>query len=460
MPCKKKRHSVMNAGKITKGESSTNKKFAVDASAYTRSDQRSSTKVSNHSEIIVSPLSVTKSSSSEARVSASLIQPPLVEISMKYRTLALAGAIAALSTSNAFAATRDYISIVGSSTVYPFATVVAENFGKSTRFKTPKIESTGSGGGMKLFCSGVGVEHPDITNSSRRIKSSEFNKCHKNGINQIIEVKVGYDGIAIANSKKSVPFKLSRKEIFLALAKLVPGKDGKLIANPYTTWNQINADLPSSKIEVLGPPPTSGTRDAFAELAMGGGAKKIADLKKLRGLKADKASEIKALMAKLNIPASVYDAKAKKKGKAPKGKDIFKTVAYAVREDGAYIEAGENDNLIVQKLEANPNALGIFGFSFLDQNADKVQGALVDGVAPEFEEIASGKYPVSRPLYFYVKGEHVGKIPGIKEYLAEFTADKAWGDEGYLTDKGLIPMPNEERNKFYTDAKELNNLAL
>ena len=339
----------------------------------------------------------------------------------------LAATLAVVATS-ATAASRDYVSIVGSSTVYPFATVVAEQFGKTTRFKTPKIESTGSGGGLKLFCAGVGIEHPDITNASRRIKKSEYEKCHKNGVNQIIEVKIGYDGIAVANSKKSQRFELTRKEIFLALAKQVPDPKGgeKLVENPYKTWKEINSKLPATKIEVLGPPPTSGTRDAFAELAMEGGCKKISWIKAMK----------------------------------KKDKKAYKGICHTVREDGAYIEAGENDNLIVQKLEANPNALGIFGFSFLDQNNDKVQGALVDGVAPEFEAIAEGKYPVSRPLFFYVKKAHVGKVPGIAEFLAEFSSDKTWGDEGYLTDKGLIPMPSAERKTFAMNAKELKNLEM
>lgn len=358
-------------------------------------------------------------------------------------------AIAISFSASSIASSRDNINIVGSSTVYPFATVVAETFGKTTKFKTPKIESTGSGGGMKLFCAGVGVEHPDVTNASRRIKKSEFDKCQKNGVKGIVEIKIGYDGIAVANSKKSEQFKLTRKDLFMALAKDVPGADGKLIPNPCNTWKCVNASLPDSKIEVLGPPPTSGTRDAFAELAMGGGAKKIADLKALRGAKGEK--DVKALMEKLGIPMKAYNKK---------GKSVFKKVAYTVREDGAYIEAGENDNLIVQKLEANPNALGIFGFSFLDQNADKVQGATIDGVAPEFDAIASGKYPVSRPLYFYVKAAHIGKVPGIKEFLSAFTSEQAWGDEGYLTDKGLIPMPKEERAKFAKDAKYAASLKM
>ena len=325
--------------------------------------------------------------------------------------------------------------------------MVAEQFGKTTQFKTPKIESTGSGGGMKLFCAGVGGEHPDITNASRRIKKSEFEMCQNNGVKGVVEVKVGYDGIAIANSKKSDRFELSRKDIYMALAKEVPGADGKLIPNPCKTWKCVNASLPDTKIEVLGPPPTSGTRDAFAELAMGGGAKKIADLKALRKAKGE--DQVKPLMEKLGIPMSDYNKK---------GKNVFKKVAYTVREDGAYVAAGENDNLIGQKLNANPNALGIFGYSFLEQNADSVQGSKVDGVEPEFEAIANGDYPVSRPLYFYVKKAHADVIPGMADYLAEFTSHKAWGDEGYLADKGLIPMPAAERAKFATDVKEMNGL--
>ncbi|MGD2111825.1 MAG: PstS family phosphate ABC transporter substrate-binding protein, partial [Gammaproteobacteria bacterium] len=292
-----------------------------------------------------------------------------------------------LGLSTAYAA-RDHIMIVGSSTVYPFATVVAERFGKTTQFKTPKIESTGSGGGLKLFCAGVGVDHPDITNASRKIKSSEIETCKKNGVTEIVEVKIGYDGIALANSRKSEQLSLTLRDVYLALAKDVPASDGseKLVPNPYKTWKDVNDSLPDTAIEVLGPPPTSGTRDAFVELAMEGGCK-------------------------------TFDwIKAMKK----KDKSAYKSACHTVREDGAFIEAGENDNLIVQKLEANPKAVGIFGFSFLDQNSDKVQGSTIDGVAPEFDTIANGEYPVSRPLYFYVKKAHVGSIPGIAEYLAEF----------------------------------------
>ena len=325
------------------------------------------------------------------------------------------------------AAARDYISIVGSSTVYPFATVVAEQFGKTTQFKTPKIESTGSGGGLKLFCAGVGVEHPDITNASRRIKKSEQELCAKNGVTEIVEVKIGYDGIAIANSKASPQLNMSRKDLYLALAKDVPDPKGgdKLVANPYQTWKDVNASLPDTRIEVLGPPPTSGTRDAFAELVMEHGCQEFAFIKAMK--KTDKKA--------------------------------FQAACMGIREDGAYIEAGENDNLIVQKLEANPNALGIFGFSFLDQNADKIQGSRIDGVEPTFDTIADSSYPVSRPLFFYVKKAHIGAVPGIKECLAEFTSHKAFGGEGYLADKGLIPMPEAERGQVMYDAKALTPMG-
>jgi phosphate transport system substrate-binding protein len=334
--------------------------------------------------------------------------------------------VAAIATVSA-AAGRDYISIVGSSTVYPFATVVAEQFGRSTGMKTPKVESTGSGGGMKLFCAGVGVEHPDIANSSRRMKASEFNKCQANGVTGIIEVKFGYDGIVLANSKKSPQVNMSRKDIYLALAKQIPDPSGaeKLVPNPHKTWKDVNSSLPANKIEVLGPPPTSGTRDAFVELAMEGGCKKFGWIKAMK--KQDKKK--------------------------------YKSICHTIREDGAFVEAGENDNLIVQKLDANPKAFGVFGFSFLDQNADKIQGSLVDDKEPTFENIADGSYPVSRPLYFYVKKAHVGVIPGVKEFLAEFTNDKAWGDEGYLSDKGLIPMPEQERGTFASDVRALNVLS-
>jgi len=246
-------------------------------------------------------------------------------------------------------------------------------------------------------------------------------------VTSIAEVKVGYDGIAVANSKKAPKFALTLQDLFLALAKDVPtGEDGKTQPNPNKTWKDVRSDLPNIKIEVLGPPPTSGTRDAFAELAMEGGCKTVPWIKALK----------------------------------KKDKKAYKSLCHTVREDGAYIEAGENDNLIVQKLEANKDALGIFGYSFLDQNADKVQGSSINGKDVTFENIASGDYPVSRALYFYVKNAHVDTVPGMKEYVGEFTSAKAWGDEGYLADKGLIPMPKSERAKFANDAKALANLSM
>ncbi len=318
---------------------------------------------------------------------------------------------------------RDQISVVGSSTVYPFSTVVAENFGRDTGMKTPKIESTGSGGGMKLFCAGLGVNHPDITNSSRRIKKTELEKCTKAGI-EVVEIKVGYDGIVIANSKKGEKFNLSKRDIFLALAKDVPegnAEGGKLIPNPNKTWKEVNSNLPDIKIEVLGPPPTSGTRDALNELAIEGGCKTFPNLKAIK--KEDKKK--------------------------------YKAICRAVREDGIYIEAGENDNLIVQKLAENKNALGVFGFSFLAENEDKIQGSNIDGNEPTFENIASKAYPVSRPLYFYIKTAHVDVIPGIREFVEAYTSDDAFGPDGYLSERGLIPMPDEEREFFRKSGEEM-----
>jgi phosphate transport system substrate-binding protein len=321
---------------------------------------------------------------------------------------------------------RDYVYVVGSSTVYPFATVVAERFGRGSEFKTPKIESTGSGGGLKLFCDGVGVDYPDIANASRAIKDSEIAICAKNGVTEIVEVKIGYDGIVIANALESAALELSRRDIFMALAKMVPGeKEGELKANPYVTWADVNPKLPAIKIEVLGPPPTSGTRDAFVELAMEGGCSTVAWVKNLK-----KTDE-----------------------------NEYKAICHTIREDGAFVEAGENDNLIVQKLQANPHAFGIFGFSFLDQNRETVKGASIDGVEPTFDAISDGSYPVSRPLFFYVKKAHVDVIPGLRGYLREFTSEKAWGDEGYLSDRGLIPMPDDERRAMAAKAQNLTTLS-
>jgi phosphate transport system substrate-binding protein len=311
---------------------------------------------------------------------------------------------------------RDYVAAVGSSTVYPFTTTVAERFGKAGKFKTPKVEQGGTGGGFKLFCSGVGVQYPDMANASRAIKQGEVDQCAKAGVKEIIEVKIGYDGIVLANSIKGPKYKLTRKDVFLALAKNVPdpASPQTLIANPYKTWKDVNPGLPADKIEVLGPPPTSGTRDAFAELVLESGCSTYAWIKSLK---------------------EVDEAR-------------FKKVCHSIREDGAYVEAGENDNLIVQKIEANPKAFGVFGYSYLEENVTQIQGAAIDGVLPTFDNIASSKYPVSRPLFVYVKKAHLGVIPGLREFVAEYTSDRALGGEGYLADKGLIPMSAGEAAKI------------
>ena len=333
-----------------------------------------------------------------------------------------AAALLALAISSD-AQARDQIRIVGSSTVFPFATAVAEQFGNSTDFATPVIESTGSGGGLKLFCGGVGETHPDFTNASRRIKASEIELCASNGVESITEVKIGFDGIVLANSKDADPISLTIPQIFAALAAEVE-VDGAIVENPYTMWNEIDASLPAAKIEVLGPPPTSGTRDAFVELVMETGCETYPAI------------------------AALEDS----------DEDRFESVCATMREDGAFVEAGENDNLIVNKLKENPAALGIFGFSFLDQNLDLMQGSLIDGVEPTFENIADGAYPVSRSLYFYMKNAHVGVIDGMLDFVSEFTSDKAMGEEGYLTDKGLIPLDEEERKAF--SAATTNQVAI
>ena len=344
---------------------------------------------------------------------------------LKLTPLALAAAAALAATS---AEARDRIRIVGSSTVFPFTTAVAEQFGKTTDFPTPVVESTGTGGGLKLFCGGLGVAHADVANASRRIKRSEVELCASNGVNDITEVKVGFDGIAIANSRAADRLELTLRQLFLALAKDVPVDEegAELAPNPYTKWSEIDPALPDIAIEVLGPPPTSGTRDAFAELALEGGCKTFPALKALKG----------------------------------EDKSRYKAICHAIREDGGYVEAGENDVLIVQKLVANPNAFGVFGFSFLDQSADSVQGSLIDGVAPTFESISDGSYPVSRSLYIYVKTAHAGVIPGMLEFVDEFTGERAVGPDGYLADKGLIPLPDDERAAVRDRALALTPLSM
>jgi len=335
---------------------------------------------------------------------------------MKRMSVAFA-ALAGLAITAGAAEARDQIQVVGSSTVFPFTTAVAENFGKLGKFKTPVVESTGTGGGMKLFCTGVGEGTPDLTGASRKIKDSEIESCKKAGVTSITEVLIGYDGIAFANSKSGPSVNLTRKQIFQALAKQLP-VNGQLAANPYKMWNEIDPSLPAQKIEVLGPPPTSGTRDAFVELVMDKGCEEFPEIKALEG-------------------------------------DAKKAACQSIREDGGYVEAGENDNLIVQKLESNANAFGIFGYSFLEENADKLQGAKVDGVAPSFETVSDKSYPVSRELYIYVKNAHVGVIPGIREFVAEFVSERAMGEEGYLADKGLITLAPENQQAVASKAMSL-----
>ena len=304
---------------------------------------------------------------------------------------------------------RDQINIVGSSTVYPFTTTVAEQFGRQGKFKTPKVESTGTGGGIKLFCNGVGPQHADAVNASRQLKKSEFDTCAKNGVSEILEIKIGYDGLTIAENKKGPLSALSRKDIYLALAKTVPGSNG-MIPNPYKTWRDVNPALPNVKIEVYGPPPTSGTRDSFHELYMEAGC----DLEN-------------------------------------------KKACHAIREDGVYIEAGENDNLIAQKLNTNSNALGIFGYSFLEENKARLKGLKIEGVEPTFDTIAEGTFPASRPLFVYIKKAHIGTIPGIKEFAEEYVSVRALGEEGYLSEKGLVSLPTKELNATRTAVKDLKN---
>ncbi len=343
---------------------------------------------------------------------------------MKKNALITMTTLVALSLPGASFA-RETIRIVGSSTVFPFSSTVAERFGKRTEFKTPVVESTGSGGGLKLFCSGVGEETPDIANSSRRIKQSEFDRCADNQVGEIVEVLIGYDGIVIANTREAQRMALTTKHIYLALASRVP-LHGKLVPNPYEKWSEIDPSLPDSPIEVMGPPPTSGTRDAFVELAMEGGATQFQLLVDLK--RSDKRE--------------------------------FKRIAHTLREDGRYLEAGENDNLIVQKLRANPKAVGIFGFSFLDQNMDRIQGSLINGVAPEIDAISTGEYAIARSLFFYVKKTHVGEVPGLVDYIKEFLSSRAAGDEGYLADRGLIPLPSGELKAIRKSAEALTPLEL
>ena len=324
---------------------------------------------------------------------------------------------------------RDQIKIVGSSTVYPFSSSVAEELGATSKYPTPVVESTGSGGGMKLFCAGNGLNTPDITNASRRMKTKEFKLCEKNGVVDITESVIGYDGIAFAQSISNNAFDISKENLALAVAKEVPSKDGKkLIANPYKKWSDIDASLPNREIIVYGPPKSSGTRDAFEELVM------------------------QKTFKKLSVYTDLYkaDKKANKK---------YKKYS-VVRTDGVYVESGENDNLIVQKLDKNRNAFGVFGFSFLIENDDKVQGATINGVKPTPTNISSGKYPVSRSLFFYVKNSHTKKVPAINKYVNLFMSEKMIGKDGILAEIGLIALPDATRTAMRSNVSKRTKLTL
>ena len=320
------------------------------------------------------------------------------------------------------ASARDQIKIVGSSTVYPYATIVAEKFGKSG-FKTPVIESTGTGGGMKLFCAGVGTQHPDITNASRAIKSKEKALCAKNGVKDIVEIVVGNDGISFAHSVKAKDMNFTKEQLWRALAHDVD-VNGKVVKNPYKKWSDIDKSLPNTGIKILVPPPTSGTRDAWNSLVMGKGCSKVAK--------------------------AAFTAAGKKAKKA----------CAKLREDGLAVEAGENDTLIVNKLAADTNMFGLFGYSYLVANKDKIKATKIEGKKPSLASIQDYSYPIARPLFFYVKKAHVGTVPGIKEYLKEFTAKGTMGPKGYLTDIGLVPLDSKSYKKTRTAGTKLKTISL
>ncbi|MBN8532122.1 MAG: PstS family phosphate ABC transporter substrate-binding protein [Alphaproteobacteria bacterium] len=311
---------------------------------------------------------------------------------------------------------------VGSSTVYPFVAVAAEEFGHSSGFRAPIVESTGTGGGFKLFCSGIGWNYPDFSNASRAIKSSEKELCAKHGITKILELKIGYDGIVLAQSVEAKPVSFTIAQIFKALVKQLP-QDGKLAANPYKTWKDIDPSLPDSPIAVYGPPPTSGTRDAFVELVMEHGCKSVKEF------------------------ATIFPDEKKRRA-----------ACTAMREDGAFIEAGENDNLIIQKLRGDANAFGIFGYGFLEQNTQAVRAATIDGIKPDAETINSGTYPISRPLFVYCKLEHLGLVPGMEAFIREMGSEKALSPEGYMAVKGLIPLHPDEMKTMLERVETLTPL--
>ena len=337
-------------------------------------------------------------------------------------------AVAAFCTGSP-ALARDQIKVVGSSTVYPYTQAVAEEFGKKTGKKAPVVESTGTGGGMKIFCQGVGEANPDLTGASRAMKKSEWEQCTKNGVTDITELQIGYDGLSVAQSKKGKPIDLSRAQLYLALASEIPAGD-KLVPNPHKKWSDVDKSLPDVAITVYGPPPTSGTRDAFVELAMHEGCKAL-----------DYYKQKKGELEKVDFDKLVTETCTK------------------MRQDGPFIEAGENDNLIVQRIEADPNALGIFGYSFLYENQDKLQGVKVGGVEPSFDTIADHSYGLSRPLFLYIKNAHRKVIPGLNEFVTEYTSDEAMGPDGYLHERGLVVLAPDALKEAQERAKNGEKMA-
>ncbi|MFH1915481.1 MAG: PstS family phosphate ABC transporter substrate-binding protein [Pseudomonadota bacterium] len=332
-------------------------------------------------------------------------------------------AIAVITFGAGMAHARDQIKIVGSSTVFPFSSYVAEEYGATTQFKSPVVESTGSGGGFKLFIQGAGMDTPDITNASRRMKTSEWEAAQAAGVTEITEVLIGYDGIVVAQNVTNPDFSLTLDELALATMEMVP-VDGKLVKNPYKTWDQINPALPKRKIVFYGPPSSSGTRDAFIEMVIGP-------------------------FGKAN--GALYDAIS------PKGKGENYGV---IRQDGIYVPAGENDNLIVQKLTKDMDAFGIFGYSFLGENSDRIKGAKINGVEAAPKALGDGSYPISRSLFFYIKKAHLDKVPGMKEYVELFMSEKMIGTNGLLKRIGLVPMADDLRAKVQKDVLSYKNLTL
>lgn len=374
---------------------------------------------------------------------------------MKLAALACvsAGVLALSLSTGAEAQSRDSIRIVGSSTVFPFTTAASENFGSTSGFRTPVVESTGTGGGMNLFCAGVGLRHPDITGASRRMLPSEFELCRRNGVREITEIPIGYDGIVITRAAGTPSIDFERRELYLALAatipmpvdgtgapvfsaagQLLPGRDFNDVAayscevfipNPHRRWSDISNDLPSDRIEVIGPPPTSGTRDSWIELAIQPGARQIECLDALRG----------------------------------SDRNRFEEISSRLREDGPWIDGGENDNVIVQTVANSGTAFGVFGYSYLEQNMDRLSAATIEGVEPEYDAISEGIYPVARSMYVYVKNQHVAAVPGIVEWVEELTSEDASGPFGYLADRGLVALPESQRASVRERSRALTPLT-